>query len=336
MSAAPLLPELGERGLFRTVPTSSVLHSAAAVFAEQLSRGASRSSFAARPGVVATDGDLVSPDEPEPHREADRVWDAARPSLTADAFISHVWVASRYLKYLTILHHTNGTVAIWIMLLSALCAFGVPLARYGFDITAANFYLDSLFFFKCVLGPTLAFFAAFFLAHLSGALDQQLWLDKLCIHQTRDGLKKQGVSKINEFVAQSDRMLILWSDTYFERLWCMCELGIFGQLHGVDAIDFRPLWLPPFILGGQICSLIFITLAMAFTAAGFENAVAAWAATHLGDDLAQVFMVSMIIFLGNLPGVPLYTILFRYKLRCSTMMLAQLDQFSQAPQPTPF
>ncbi|CAL1135448.1 unnamed protein product [Cladocopium goreaui] len=47
------------------------------------------------------------------------------------------------------------------------------------------------------------------------------FLDKFCVHQTDLELKHAGVSSFAAFVSMSDCVLLLWSPTYFKRLWCM-------------------------------------------------------------------------------------------------------------------
>ena len=43
------------------------------------------------------------------------------------------------------------------------------------------------------------------------------------MHQTDLELKHAGVASFAAFVALSERVLVLWSPRYFERLWCMLE-----------------------------------------------------------------------------------------------------------------
>merc|ERR1719379_491714 len=90
--------------------------------------------------------------------------------------------------------------------------------------------------------PMLVFVATFFCGHRVKAPVKTVWLDKLCIHQTRHNLKVKGVSGLPYVVANSNRMIILWSSTYFERLWCNAEVATFAATNssGASNIDVLP------------------------------------------------------------------------------------------------
>jgi hypothetical protein len=45
-----------------------------------------------------------------------------------------------------------------------------------------------------------------------------VFLDKMCIHQTNMPLKQQGIDGLGTFVKHSEKLLVLWSRRYFNRL----------------------------------------------------------------------------------------------------------------------
>ena len=81
------------------------------------------------------------------------------------------------------------------------------------------------------------------------------WLDRICIHQTDMDKKKEQINALPVFVAQSSKMLVLWDQTYFERLWCNLELATCARYGGTDKVELMPLWLAPWLL-----STIFLDL----------------------------------------------------------------------------
>ena len=71
------------------------------------------------------------------------------------------------------------------------------------------------FFLVLILGQQLA--------GACGFKSASLWMDKLCIHQTDMDEKAEQLEALPIFLTRSERMLMLWDDTYFERLWCSLE-----------------------------------------------------------------------------------------------------------------
>ena len=42
-------------------------------------------------------------------------------------------------------------------------------------------------------------------------------------------------------MATAERMIILWDEQYFERLWCCAEVAIFcSTKRGAESVDFAP------------------------------------------------------------------------------------------------
>ncbi|KAF4654223.1 mRNA-capping enzyme subunit beta [Perkinsus olseni] len=58
-----------------------------------------------------------------------------------------------------------------------------------------------------------------------------VFLDICCIPQKDPAAKLYGISKLAEYLRVSDKLLILWSPDYLDRLWCVYELAVFLRTH---------------------------------------------------------------------------------------------------------
>merc|ERR1712024_170551 len=60
-----------------------------------------------------------------------------------------------------------------------------------------------------------------------------------------------------EVTGCSRRLCILWDETYFERLWCNAEVATFSATReDAAAIDFMPLWLPPWVISALLLDIL--------------------------------------------------------------------------------
>lgn len=75
---------------------------------------------------------------------------------------------------------------------------------------------------------------------------RDVFVDKLCIHQTDDKLKVEGVMNMCAFLKHSESMLVCWDRTYAHRLWCILEMAAFLKTHeNLDGLTIRPVsWGP--------------------------------------------------------------------------------------------
>eukprot|EP00927_Polykrikos_kofoidii_P068527 TRINITY_DN6388_c0_g2_i5.p1 TRINITY_DN6388_c0_g2~~TRINITY_DN6388_c0_g2_i5.p1 ORF type:complete len:458 (-),score=34.14 TRINITY_DN6388_c0_g2_i5:30-1304(-) len=73
---------------------------------------------------------------------------------------------------------------------------------------------------------------------------RHIFLDKICISQTHEGKKLDGVVGIGAFLNASDCLLVLLDSTYVTRLWCVFELAAFSKLmerHRNKVVRIKPL-----------------------------------------------------------------------------------------------
>lgn len=266
-----------------------------------------------------------------PHKSADDVFFMSEVTTEVDVFISYVWGASRILKALAMLYCVNlrfavcVSVSLWIILASAcVCIRGV-------DQMGGEVWLTPMF---CYL-PVLTFMFCFTFGHyIRPGVTTRYWLDKLCIHQSRSSWKRLGVSALPEFVANSRRMLVLWSEDYFERLWCNSEIATFMATSsgGADNIDIQPLWLAPWVLSTIFVDCVCVDLV--------DNLL--WMIPACGSFFGKVFGPSAIetLFLTQFVGIGLVVgtsylpaalvnyFTFKLKIHYHNLMLKQLKDFS--------
>ncbi|CAJ1417831.1 unnamed protein product [Effrenium voratum] len=262
---------------------------------------------------------------------SESLFNASAETDAVDIFIGHSWGAGRWSKFLALCMYFNLGTAIkcacgsWLLVVTVLLGWG------GVTILGGSYLA-----FPCLTYlPISCFFLAFLFAHQIMGETPSVWVDKLCIHQTNPDLKAKQVAALPVFVARSRRMLILWDDTYFERLWCNLELATCARFGGAEKVEVLPLWLAPWLLTSVLSQLFFVTLWRVLEQV-FPNWGAAWLegiTDHVGMILGEKQMLVVAISSGmmlcilNLPiSVPCF-FSFRMKLRSHQLLLDQMAAF---------
>ncbi|CAE8678129.1 unnamed protein product [Polarella glacialis] len=75
-----------------------------------------------------------------------------------------------------------------------------------------------------------------------------VFLDKLCINQENEEQKERAILGLAGFLDISDRLIILWSPSYFDRLWCAYELASWLRLSRMKDTTLMPIHLAPALL----------------------------------------------------------------------------------------
>ncbi|CAJ1443419.1 unnamed protein product [Effrenium voratum] len=92
-----------------------------------------------------------------------------------------------------------------------------------------------------------------------------VFLDHICINQADDEMKAGAICSLAGLLNKSDSMLVLWDESYTERLWCVFELAAF--LKSTKGLG-RPLVICPTlagpcsVLGFLIVSGVFLPIAI--------------------------------------------------------------------------
>ena len=200
----------------------------------------------------------------------------------------------------------------------------------------------SALLFPClVCVPMTIFFIVYIFGQqiFCGHQSPSVWLDKLCVHQTDTAKKEEQVNALPVFVAHSTKMLILWDDTYFERLWCNLELATCARYGGTKKIDVQPLWLAPWLLC-TICLDLLSTLVMEILFRTCPGWSATWetpimdilARSVFGRDPVTLEFTSLILIhtisaFCYFPNIIPSFLSFRWKLQSHQLMLQQMSAF---------
>ena len=108
-----------------------------------------------------------------------------------DAFVSHNWCVSRVKKWIALCFHYNMSLALCASLLVGVPCAGLPLV--GNVAVLVHLPLSAV----CGM---LAFFAFLFFGHdllpFHASRLPTVFLDKVCIHQTDEKLKRDGIGKL--------------------------------------------------------------------------------------------------------------------------------------------
>eukprot|EP00929_Paragymnodinium_shiwhaense_P032544 TRINITY_DN18019_c0_g1_i1.p1 TRINITY_DN18019_c0_g1~~TRINITY_DN18019_c0_g1_i1.p1 ORF type:complete len:581 (+),score=61.78 TRINITY_DN18019_c0_g1_i1:129-1871(+) len=187
-------------------------------------------------------------------------FDLSAPTRVIDDFISHDWRTPYPTKILTLLHLYNSKAAILASMLFGAIVLGVSVAvgKLGEPLAddAASPGLRVLTDNSCAFFCPVVYFIVMFHWHDVSALlcnSRLLFLDKLCINQHDEELKRKAIMSLAAFLKHSRRMVVLWSPNYFNRLWCTYELAAwmhFGK--PTSDIVLLPVALPWILV---VCTL---------------------------------------------------------------------------------
>lgn len=155
-----------------------------------------------------------------------------------DDFISHDWRAGRWPKFLALCIVYNGLAATVAGVLTVaipllMGAPALPLPGDGRMNRVGDYRFETHTTFIQGLGLIVFWIFFFFWQNFQGmfqSYSRYAFVDKFCINQTQDDLKKQGILSLAGFMQRSDRLVLLWSSQYFSRLWCVYEVASWLRL----------------------------------------------------------------------------------------------------------
>ena len=157
-----------------------------------------------------------------------------------DVFISHSWSCPAMLKVLALCHELNLNLAV----ASSIFACLVSSLIIALEIRGDHMSSDSRsFMFSWLkLFPVAVFLATYLFGHFF--TKKTFWFDQISVSQGDLLLKSQTIQQIPSFIARSSRMLVLWDDSFFARLWCNFELAVQCKVAPYHSIQIVPTWTP--------------------------------------------------------------------------------------------
>ena len=179
-------------------------------------------------------------------------WALSTPVDHLDAFISHNWCVSRRRQWLALCLQYHLLVAVvGSFLTAAVLACMTTLGILHLSPVDARREREGVY---CgVLGfltfHTLLLFGADVLPR--GCLwPSKVFLDKACIHQVDENLKRQGIESLGSFLCFSWSFVVLYTRDYTQRVWTVYEMACFLCFHPEGRLVWLPVNLPPLVLVG--------------------------------------------------------------------------------------
>mmetsp|Transcript_897 Transcript_897/g.2744 ORF Transcript_897/g.2744 Transcript_897/m.2744 type:complete len:439 (+) Transcript_897:185-1501(+) len=223
--------------------------------------------------------------------EADAMYGLSQPAESIDRFISHSWSAPRLAKWWALCDMLHRHFAVVTALVIA-SAFSLSSLAYRFCSGAPIPYHAA----TDVLVPYVV---------LSGCLAMgppsrgcSCFLDKLCVHQTDEDLKRRAIQCVDQAIIRSKRLTILWSNDDFERLWCIFEVATFVSTHGdkdalKGSVEVLPLWLPPSLSRLFLCNIVIAMCSATIMASPFFATLCSKAGPNVGIGFFWVFSCTL-------------------------------------------
>ncbi|CAE7498534.1 unnamed protein product [Symbiodinium natans] len=244
-----------------------------------------------------------------------------------DVFISHSWAADRWEKHLAMCFFLNLSSAQKAAAAGAIfsqCLL-LLLPEQSIDIT----------YFIVLDLPVLLFFILFFFGQHLTCGSTTMWMDKMCIDQTSESTKSRGIAELPAIVANSDQFLVLWSESYFGRLWCNFELSIFVRLCDLGKIRCVPLWMAPWLLttilfswiGSRLDAMVLDSDPDAFTVVMSFDPTCESELAYAMRRIMQYVAEAPFFAITLLPTLIVSAVSFKTKLDRHEAMLRQMETF---------
>ncbi|KAF4655847.1 hypothetical protein FOZ61_007346 [Perkinsus olseni] len=152
-------------------------------------------------------------------RESELLYALSEPVDELDEFISHSWNADPNVVLWTMHLRVNFWLAVTI---SIICTI---LLSWGLRMSPGLSAIVGILIYVTVLarGHEIPLKIPGVRRHS----EAKVFFDRCCIDQVDPVRKAAGIRSIGAYLNKCDTFLLLWSDDYFQRLWCVFELACF-------------------------------------------------------------------------------------------------------------
>jgi len=150
----------------------------------------------------------------------------------------------RFLKFLSLAVYFNsvpaalGSAAVLIITLSVTSLLPLPVIVFDSHTQAIVSRIFCIPIFLCVL------FWYRDVCHALGIQGCLAFLDKTCIHQVDKAIQRLGIEKLGAYLYGSKAMIILYTDSYLQKLWTVYELATFLAVKPLNKLHVVPVLLP--------------------------------------------------------------------------------------------
>lgn len=271
-------------------------------------------------------------------------YNSSQPLPELAAFLSHSWHAPGRIKVAALFAYYNGNAAVGIGLACALLTSYLDSFRYLPSFEVDNVFLN-LYLpggperihgrFWCTVAYGIGYCIGLIfwqsilcrcrqIGRCGNRTPRGVFLDKVCIHQTDDARKRQGIAAIGAFLVNSRQMLILWDTTYFYRLWCVFEVAVYLSLKPNGLVTIVPITL--------YCAEVVLSMATCATMFGYGVGVCTGIVpaviSHISQWLSPLATLAWTMMASTWMLLVVMVLALRVFLRARLDMLLQLDTFS--------
>ena len=146
------------------------------------------------------------------------------------------------------------------------------------------------------------------------------FLDKVCVDQTDEAKKQQGIQAITAVLYHSETLVVLYSDVYLQRLWTVFELTAFLAVKPDGILLVQPVIL------GQVTFLLLVIEGLRIVNVFLSPNT--WDHLSSADTILRVVQIPLLAL--NLLGVLLCAIFLRRWGRTRANMMKQVGDFTFA------
>ena len=168
-------------------------------------------------------------------------------SKKISSFWSHSWHGNHIMKIVTLLVLHNGPASIAV---GSFTAFATTilfcLGILPGWVRSSN--EEHIHYSNWAMGSAFLATSMTFLLWRSQRL---VFLDRICINQHDDDLKRQSIYSLGGIIGQAQEMLVLWDSSWSDRLWCQYEFSAFLRKRS----DKQTLVIRPTFLGPSSCAV---------------------------------------------------------------------------------